>query len=124
MTAPRKKGKDLGNTKEAADPDSRKRGGGLALRAGGLPARHSLNGSLCMCIGDEAERDKREEMNKESQKKKWKVEKMLIFYQICIHFTVTVVQMHEWQYIHERTNDMTCAGLTKSHQRRQYLYCK
>lgn len=124
MTAPRKKGKDLGNTKEAADPDSRKRGGGLALRAGGLPARHSLNGSLCMCIGDEAERDKREEMNKESQKKKWKVEKMLIFYQICIHFTVTVVQMHEWQHIHERTNDMTCAGLTKSHQRRQYLYCK
>lgn len=70
MTAPRKKGKDLGNTKEAAHPDSRKRGGGLALRAGGLPARHSLNGSLCMCIGDEAERDKREEMNKESQKKK------------------------------------------------------
>lgn len=69
MTAPRKKGKDLGNTKEAADPDSRKRGGGLTLRAGGLPARHSLNGSLCMYIGDEAERDEREEMNKESQKK-------------------------------------------------------
>lgn len=32
-----------------ADPDSQKRGGELALQAGGLPARHSITGSVCVC---------------------------------------------------------------------------
>lgn len=33
-----------------ADPDSQRRGGGLTLQAGGLPARHSMNGSVCVCV--------------------------------------------------------------------------
>jgi len=39
---------DLGDVKVVADPDSRRQGGGLALQAGGLPARHSMNGSVCV----------------------------------------------------------------------------
>lgn len=54
---------DLGDAKEVADPDSQRRGGGLALQAGGLPARHSMNGSACVCAQMEnvcAERDAEE----------------------------------------------------------------
>lgn len=40
----------MGDTKEVADPDSQRRGGGLALQAGGLPARHSMSGSACVCV--------------------------------------------------------------------------
>lgn len=52
LTASRERSRDLGDSKEVADPDSQRRGGGRALQARGLPARHRMNGAVCDEAGE------------------------------------------------------------------------